>query len=179
MGATDELVDEHRLIVRVIGALDRRLREGEQTGHAPVAFLRDLLTFSRGFIDRCHHGKEEGCLFPCLERRGIPAAGGIVAVLLEEHETGRRLIARIGELLDRYESGAATAAAVFDPCRSYADLLRAHILKEDDLLFPAADAAMDTADRSAVAACFGEREEVLGIDRHHELHRLAEEMAAP
>lgn len=178
MRSTDELVHEHRVILQVLTAMDRRVREGEQTGRLPVPFLRDLLTFSRGFVDRCHHAKEEGCLFPCLDRRGLPAAGGLVEVLLEEHAAGRQLVARIGALLDRYESGAAAAEEVLGVCRSYADLLRQHIIKEDELLFPAGEAVMRTEDHAAVSGCFSEREQALGPDHHHRLHRLAEEMAA-
>jgi hemerythrin-like domain-containing protein len=31
--------------------------------------LGQLLDFPKGFLDRCHHGKEEDVLFPELERR--------------------------------------------------------------------------------------------------------------
>lgn len=177
MGSTDELVHEHRTILRVLGALEGRIREGEETGRLPVGFLRDLLAFSQGFIDRCHHAKEEGCLFPCLDRRGIPVTRGLVEVLLEEHATGRRLVSRIGDLLDRYEAGGAAAGEVLDACRSYVDLLREHVMKEDDVLFPAGEAAMEPADQTAVSGCFADREKALGDDYHPRLHRLAEELA--
>lgn len=178
MRSTDELVHEHRTILRVLGALERRIREGEETGRLPVEFLRKALAFSVGFIDRCHHAKEEGCLFPCLDRRGISATGGLVEVLLEEHATGRRLVSRLSDLLDRYESGRAEAGEVLDACRSYVDLLRGHITKEDDALFPASEAAMEPADQTEVSGCFADREKALGDDYHPRFHRLAEELAA-
>lgn len=178
MGATDELVHEHRTILQVLAGLERRIGEGEQTGRLAVGFLRDLVAFSQGFIDRCHHAKEEGCLFPCLDRRGIPANRGLVEVLLEEHATGRALVSRIGDLLDRYEAGGAAPGEVLDACRSYVDLLREHIAKEDNVLFPAGEAAMEPPDQSAVSGCFADREKALGEDYHPRFHRLAEELAA-
>lgn len=178
MRPTDELVSEHRVILQVLMALERKVREAEQTGRLPVEFLRGLLTFSGGFIDRCHHAKEERCLFPCLDRRGIPTTGGLVEVLLEEHAAGRQLVGRIGALLERYESGGAAAAEVLDACRSYADLLRQHIMKEDDVLFPTGEAVMQPDDQVGVSGCFSEREQALGPDYHPRLHRLAEELAA-
>jgi len=178
MRSTEELVSEHRIILQVLTALDRKVRDTEQGEGLPVGFLRNLLAFGGGFIDRCHHAKEERCLFPCLDRRGIPASGGLVEVLLQEHATGRELVGRIGALLDRYESGGAAAGEVLDACRSYADLLRQHIMKEDDVLFPAGDAVMKAEDQTEVAGCFSEREQALGPDYHPRLHRLAEELAA-
>ncbi len=67
MRSTQELVEEHGVIESVLRALDLKLNEADRTGVVPVDFLRDVVRFSQSFVDRCHHGKEERCLFPCLE----------------------------------------------------------------------------------------------------------------
>jgi hemerythrin-like domain-containing protein len=54
--------------------------------------------------------------------------------MLDEHAQGRALIAAIADRV-----GTARAAAA----RDYVDLLRAHIDKENDVLFPLADAVID------------------------------------
>ena len=42
----------------------------------PVDAITKMVAFSKTFVDACHHGKEESCLFPCLEKKGIPREGG-------------------------------------------------------------------------------------------------------
>jgi len=63
--------------------------------------LEQLMDFFRGFVDRCHHGKEEDVLFPELEKRGVLRDGGPIGVMLSEHAMGRRHIREIAEALAR------------------------------------------------------------------------------
>jgi len=176
MSSTAELVREHQVIERVLTSLDGRLRAAREAGTLDAAWLRTVVTFSRQFIDRCHHGKEEGCLFPCLERRGIPREGGPIGVMLREHQMGRELVRRITEALDGYARGTAPLEEVLVPGQAYVDLLRQHIVKENTILFPMADAVLETGDDDANLRCFGEREEEIGHGAHARLVRLAEEI---
>ncbi|MCL6552826.1 MAG: hemerythrin domain-containing protein [Firmicutes bacterium] len=177
MRSTRELVEEHRVILGVLEGLERALAAADAGGDVPVAFLRDLVTFSQAFVDRCHHGKEEACLFPCLQRRGIPRERGPIAVMLEEHEAGRRLVREIAAQLDRHAQGAVPARAVLEPCRQYLELLRAHIAKENDVLFPMGEGVLHPADDTATGACYDGVEHQLGHGVHHEMVRLAERLS--
>ncbi|MFY9572632.1 MAG: hemerythrin domain-containing protein, partial [Blastocatellia bacterium] len=65
------LKHEHRVIERALRALDgvcARLQWGQQV---PAEVLAQLVDFVSTFADRHHHGKEEACLFPVLQRHGI------------------------------------------------------------------------------------------------------------
>jgi hemerythrin-like domain-containing protein len=128
---TDVLRDEHRVILLALDLLERAIGPGvvlaEGWWEAAVAWLR-------AFADQNHHAKEEASLFPAMVKAGVPSEGGPIAVMLAEHAQGRALIAAIAEGI-----GAARAAAA----RDYVDLLRAHIDKENDVLFPLADAVID------------------------------------
>lgn len=177
MSSTAELVHEHQVIERVLAALASGVRAAGETGKLDVAWLRSVVTFSRQFIDRCHHGKEEGCLFPCLERRGIPREGGPIGVMLQEHEMGRELVRHIAEALDGYERGAATREGVLAPCRAYVELLTQHIAKENTILFPMGDMVLELGDHDANRRCFAEKEEAVGHGAHAPLVQLAEEIA--
>lgn len=176
MRSTRELVEEHRVILGVLDALERALRAAEAGQGVPVAFLRDLVAFSQAFVDRCHHGKEESCLFPCLQRRGIPREGGPIGVMLDEHEQGRRLVRQIAAQLDRHAQGAAAPDDVLEPCRQYLELLRAHIAKENEVLFPLGEGVLQAHDDSATGACYDGVEHALGHGTHHALLRLAERL---
>lgn len=89
---TDTLREEHRVILRAIALLEvaaGRLTDGRPL---PDGWWENLLDWLRHFADRNHHAKEETHLFPALAQAGIPAAGGPVSVMLEEHTEGRALI---------------------------------------------------------------------------------------
>jgi hemerythrin-like domain-containing protein len=140
--ATAELRHEHQVILRALAVLERaaaRLDAGRPVDEAALSELVDLL---QTYADRLHHGKEEARLFPLLRERG---PGATLAVFLEEHDEGRGYLRRLA----RPGPPAGRAAAA----RRYVGLLRDHIQREDEVLFPMADEALtlDEHDRLAVA----------------------------
>ena len=80
MKPTDVLRHEHEVILMVLAAAEReasRIEEGEAPAGERIA---QVVEFSRNFIDRCHHAKEEKHLFPMLSERSPRAAEGPLAV---------------------------------------------------------------------------------------------------
>lgn len=133
------LRDDHRQIEKRLNELDEVLRLPEADA-VPISFLRDALEYFRSFADGVHHRKEEQILFPLLEQKGVPVDMGPIGVMLREHDIGRSLLGRIGENLQAAEDGNATAmAAIWAAARDYVVLLREHIWKEDNVLFPLAE----------------------------------------
>ena len=133
--ATQMLRAEHRLILEVASVLERAL----DAGGGDHDTLGDCVAFFRLFADACHHGKEEDLLFPALEHEGMPVDGGPIAVMLYEHGIGREFISRMAEALPGSGDDAAGAAEVTEAGRGYIELIRAHIAKEDGILFEMAD----------------------------------------
>jgi len=135
---SDNLRSEHRRILEVVGVLERILDIGPSAWD--LAALDGCLEFFRLFTDACHHGKEEDVLFPELVNHGMPSHQGPIAVMLHEHRIGRALVARMGDGLEslRGESGAG-ADELETAGREYVELIRAHIMKEDHVLFEMAD----------------------------------------
>ena len=173
-----ELVHEHEIILKVLEALENKVNESRRAKQIDMEFMRGLLEFSRLFIDRCHHGKEEKCLFPCLERRGIPREGGPIGVMLQEHEMGRAIVRRINALLDKYEQSSVSIDEVLDSCLEYIELLRQHIYKENNILFPMGDRVSMPDDIAETLRCYAEREAELGGGEHQRLEKLAESLAS-
>jgi hemerythrin-like domain-containing protein len=91
MEATQILMDEHRVIERVLGALEAVAARMSSGASVRAEFFLEAADFIAGFADGCHHRKEEGVLFPALEAAGIPRAGGPVGVMLAEHEEARAI----------------------------------------------------------------------------------------
>lgn len=102
--------------------------------------LDKCIRFIRLFADACHHGKEEDMLFPALQDQGLPRDSGPIAVMLHEHRLGRRFASIMAESIDDARSGDADAWKRLERAgRDYVDLIRGHILKEDNVLFNMAD----------------------------------------
>ncbi|MEP0846340.1 MAG: hemerythrin domain-containing protein [Phycisphaerae bacterium] len=171
---TDVLKAEHRVIERVLDALERM----SESGRIDHDLWLKAIDFLRNFADGCHHAKEEDALFPRLERAGVPRAGGPVGCMLDEHTRGRALIARMVGGLDAAAAGDAGAArAVCEAAAAYIALLREHIWKEDNILFAMADRVLDAGEQGALRDEFDrtERSEA-NAGRHERYVRVADEL---
>jgi hemerythrin-like domain-containing protein len=153
--AIEVLMGEHRLIEKALGSLETLAYELSAGLRPERALVMDYAQFFRGFADTCHHGKEEDILFPRLMERGMARETGPLAVMYHEHELGRshvRGIAEIGTgdgaLAPREVQRFVAHAGAFVP------LLRHHILKEDQVLFPMAGRLLTAAELDALDAEF-------------------------
>lgn len=178
MRPTEELRTEHRAIERMLAVLEEAARRLEEGQRPPADLFRRAVDFVRNFADRCHHGKEEQNLFPRLEAAGVPRAGGPLGVMLHEHDLGREHVGAIAGAVDAYEAGDASAAStIARHALAYVQLLRQHIDKEDNVLFPMADSVLSPQDQRELEAAFQRVErEVMGLGVHERYHRLLEEL---
>ncbi|MDX2151640.1 MAG: hemerythrin domain-containing protein [Bryobacteraceae bacterium] len=134
-----QLMDEHRVIEQMLTALETRINALETAGEFPAAFLTEALDFFRDFADTRHHHKEEDLLFPAMIAAGLPSPGGPVDCMLHEHETGRAYLAAIrANLPAAAEGDPAARDLIRSRATAYIDMLRHHIYKEDNVLFPMA-----------------------------------------
>ena len=179
MTPTETLKHEHQIIQLVLNGAEREA--AAIRGGAPVngEAVEKMVDFFRTFVDRCHHGKEEKHLFPALVAKGFSPEAGPVAVMLHEHEQGRAAVRAIAAALPGAKAGAAgQAAALADALAAYVELLRGHIFKENNVLFPMAEQVLPDAEQSGLAERFEEVEnEEIGQGVHERYHALAHELA--
>lgn len=174
MKATEELKQEHDAVLVALRILDRVATAIVAKDDQAPSHLDELLDFFKGFVDRCHHGKEEDVLFPELERRGVPRDGGPIGVMLAEHELGRGHVRELGESLVRLRAGDADAAtSIREHAAAYRDVLQPHIRKENEILFPMADRLVPAEVAAVLAEQFEviERERV-GEGKHEAYHAM-------
>jgi hemerythrin-like domain-containing protein len=168
------LKNEHRVIERVLRALDGVCRRLERSEPIPSDAFSSLIDFIRTFADRCHHGKEEAHLFPALAERGVPREGGPIGVMLYEHDVGRRLVAELNQAAGAYQAGDATATErVIDIGRRYVELLTQHIQKEDNILFRMAERILDAPSQASLSEAFEHVQSGFGAGFHERYEQLA------
>ncbi|MFZ2095500.1 MAG: hemerythrin domain-containing protein [Anaerolineales bacterium] len=174
---TDVLEDEHRYILKVIGAMSvlaETLEKGEQVD--PETFM-NIVEFMRIFADKCHHGKEEALLFPLLEKRGVPPHGCPIGVLVHDHQTGRTLVTGLAEAAEGFQKGDPTARdALMKNIRGITDLYPGHIWREDYLAFPMSNKVLNADDQKSLSEEFEKVDEIIGRDVYQRLIHLADDL---
>jgi len=174
MPVTEILKEEHETIKVVLDVLDaicRRLESGEGID---VGDLGEIIEFIKTFADKCHHGKEEDVLFPAMEKMGIPKEGGPVDIMLMEHEVGRNFVRELSEGLEDYVRGERGAVdKILVNARGYVNLLREHINKEDNILFPMAESVLPAGVQGELIEEFERIEkERIGVGLHEKFEKM-------
>ena len=180
MRTTEILTDEHRVIERVLLCLEKMSDEFDAKSALDLEPARDAIAFLRTFADGCHHKKEEDRLFPAMERCGMPREMGPTAVMRQEHEIGRGFIGRMDAAVTAFEKGDAAAVAKFTAAaRGFVELLREHIAKEEQVLFPMADRMLSDAMQDELLRGFDHAEQhEMGAGTHEKFLALADRLAA-
>lgn len=176
---TQVLKEEHELILQALDALEKKVTALESGAAPDRAYFDRAVEFLRSFADRCHHGKEEDLLFKAMINRGFPQHGGPIAVMLSEHETGRAFIRGIAEGAAALGTDPGAAKRIVENGRGYIGLLRAHIDKENNILFPMADNVLTAEDQEHLGKEFERFEtEETGAGIHESMLKLLDELKA-
>lgn len=143
MKATAVLMKEHESILEMLKVVEVVCQRLENNETINPEHLSGIIHFIQGFADKCHHAKEEDLLFVELGVAGLPSDTGPVGVMLHEHDEGRAYVRGMKEAAERMASGDDTVVPRFiENARGYAILLDNHIYKENNILFPMADAQL-------------------------------------
>lgn len=167
---TQRLKDEHQLILRMLALLEKNARLTEEGTFKDYQFYLDGVDFIRNYADRFHHAKEEDVLFEALVANGMPRANSPVAAMLMEHDLGRAFVKGMEEAATKALNGeAGQEEAIVANARGYLELLREHIGKEDDILYPLAERILPEGVRPEIVAKYQAAEEkaAKGLEEHY------------
>lgn len=157
--AIENLKSEHRLIESVLDALDsyvRALCGGESVGREDLPLF---IRFLREFADTQHHSKEEKILFVALVQSGFSSEGGPVACMLHEHEVGRELVGMLGKCAMEPAWSDDVLERIAAASTEFSSMLRAHIYKEDNMLYEMARAQLSLEHMAEVDKLCAQRDQ--------------------
>ncbi|NUQ56949.1 MAG: hemerythrin domain-containing protein [Candidatus Paceibacter sp.] len=147
---TQILSDEHKNILTVIDSLLRKcdgLEGGEEINDD---FFRRAIEFIRKYADKFHHAKEEDVLFVKISGHSRMHCDP-TKQMLHEHEIGRGFVKGMEEALGKNDK-----KSLCENARGYGELLREHIFKEDNILYPMADEALSESEQKEMAEKFAQ-----------------------
>lgn len=173
--ATEVLIDEHRVIERVLAVVEKLTRAPVENS---LASWKKALDFIRQFADQCHHLKEEKILFPAMEEHGIPREGGPIGVMLMEHEEGRGYVRAMVAAVALCEAkNEAAKETLLGNAKAYLRLLKEHIQKEDEILFKIADDVIPSDEQEILLRTFEEHEsKEMGTGVHEKYLKVAQDL---
>ncbi len=179
MKPIEDLKAEHEGILLMLNVLEKMCERIKSGDKVPTEHLKQVLEFLQVFADKCHHGKEEGILFPAMQTAGVPKEGGPLGVMLSEHGSGRNFIGEMKSLLQSHEKGDAGSLTAFtNPALQYINLLRNHIWKENNVLFPMAEKAVSQDKLESIGQEFDKFEdEVIGQGTHEAFHKMMDKLS--
>jgi hemerythrin-like domain-containing protein len=149
--ATQNLENDHVQILRLIEVMEKIT----ESAYPYVEHLEIVVKVIREFADGLHHAKEEQLLFPLMVQKGFSTESGPVAVMLHDHVEGRNYVKGMAENISRFKHGDQGALkAIYSNMLGYADLLKTHIGKENNVLFRMADKAFTTAEQESLLLDF-------------------------
>lgn len=146
---TSELSKEHQLILKYVALMEQYIQLGACNDSAgPGAeYAAKFVEFVAEFADDYHHSKEELILFQYLDTPKVLTHCSPLPHMLFEHDEGRDHARGMREALVNGQM------PVFVRCaESYAALLRAHIYKEDNVLYPMAEEGLSLEDKGKILA---------------------------
>lgn len=135
----EQLMDDHQKILAFLNELEARLIDFMVNNtYSHQQFVEDI-QFIREFADKAHHQREENGLFKIMvEYLGAPAQKLVQHGMLVEHDQARFHVRQWEAANNRYQENPTNQdkLTILAEAYGYVELLRRHIDKEDNVVYP-------------------------------------------
>jgi hemerythrin-like domain-containing protein len=156
---TQVMVDEHKLILRMIALVEKNTELLETGKFRNWKFYLDAVDFIRNYADHFHHAKEEDVLFVELIKNGMPEKQSPIEAMHMEHDQGRAHVRAIEDAARKALDGESGQGAIIaEHAKGYAALLRGHIEKENEILYPLAERVLPEEVRAEMLSAYAQAE---------------------
>ncbi len=153
---TQILSDEHQIILKVIDAVNSECDELEKGKTLDISFFQKTINFIKNYADKFHHAKEEDILFKAMLENVEHLHCNPIPVMLYEHDEGRTFVYGMEQGVSENNTDK-----IIQNARGYGMLLRDHIYKEDNVLYPMAEEALSDEQKELVNKKYTEVELLL------------------
>lgn len=152
---TQVMMNEHQLILRMITLVEDNTERMVNGAFSDWNFYLDAIDFVRNYADRFHHAKEEDVLFVELVKNGMPEKSSPIEAMLMEHDQGRAFIKNLENATLKTRAGVGGYIdTIVENAQGYAALLRGHIQKEDQILYPLAERVLPESVRPQMTEAY-------------------------
>lgn len=131
----EDLMQEHGLLNRILLIYDTCSVQLVNKTVFPKAAINDAANIIRTFVEDYHEKQEENYLFPRFRKAN--QLTGLVDILLQQHEAGRRLTDQIMQLSKPGTATETENQKLIQLLTSFNTMYRPHEAREDTVLFPA------------------------------------------
>lgn len=154
------LVNEHTNIKRVLAqlpALTIKIQQGLNADTRQT--ITEVIDFVREYADKFHHAKEEAILFQYFD-----TGSDVLTVMYQEHDIGRQHMRKALTALDQGDTATLIAQLT-----AYGVLLKEHIRKEDEILYPWMNRELTDSQVGQLFSKFSTVDEQFGAKAKHYL----------
>jgi hemerythrin-like domain-containing protein len=145
IGPIEDLMREHGVLRRVLMIYEEGLRRIAAHQDFPGNPFLTGAHLIRSFVEDYHEKNEEKFIFPKLQK-SVGEAGRDVAVLLQQHQAGRKLT----DDIIRLATANAKDNRLVEPATQFIRMYRPHAAREDTIVFPAFHRAMSEKEFDAI-----------------------------
>jgi hemerythrin-like domain-containing protein len=156
IGPIEDLMREHGVLRRVLMIYEEGLRRIAAHQDFPGNPFLTGAHLIRSFVEDYHEKNEEKFIFPKLQKN-IGEARHDVAILLQQHQAGRKLT----DDIIRIATANAKDNRLVEPATQFIRMYRPHAAREDTIVFPAFHKAMNEKELDAIGEQMEKQEEKL------------------
>jgi len=167
MTPTENLKNEHIDIIELLNIMSKIAGKIKSNDVFYTSDVEDIIEFLKYFIDKSHHGKEE-VFYPALKDAGIHKEAELINVMLSEHVLAKNYLMDIDSCVVNCKIGNDFSGELLaDSLTKYVVMIKNHIQKEEEIIFPLADRELSIENQQEIANEFERIEEKI---LHHGFH---------
>jgi hemerythrin-like domain-containing protein len=145
----DVIHSEHKIIMRILGRLEREIGRFEAGKRPNFDLLKDIAGYFQTHPDQCHHPRED-ILYDALADK-VPAAAEMTGDLRAEHE----VLARQADTFSQGLTSILMEVEISRPAfvamaRNFIARQKHHLANEEKILLPLARAELDADELAAI-----------------------------
>jgi hemerythrin-like domain-containing protein len=134
----ETLREEHRNITKLLDVLEREIELAAVASDPDWDVLNGIANYFCEYPDRCHHPKED-TIFERLQAK-FPEEARSIGDLLREHRDVRLRVQRFrGHIQSIFLEDVLPREELIGSARAFIDAERRHMMKEQNIFFPAAE----------------------------------------